>query len=198
MGFFRDYKYSSTQVTAIASDTNGGNFVWVAFKASGGNCLLLKVSATDLNQVYFTVVVPVSSINDMLVVNGYIFLAVTHPSIFSIAYSVSQPLTTFVTSAYPAGVTESPVVLTVDGSNNVYFLTPGLSAGTYATIVEVTSLNVLVQAIVLAQTPIFISNASSFTIDGSSNFWVITANQPGVLCRVWFTSVWNLQQTSLM
>jgi len=198
MGFFRDYQFDTTKVTAVCVDTNNGNFIWLAYAANGGSCILEKVSATDLTQVYFTVSVPVSAINAMVITNGYIFLAVISSQYYSIAYSISSPLTTYVTQSFPTGISESPVAAVV-GPSQVDFLTPGNAPGTYAAIVSVGTLNVWFQTIVLNQNSVFVNNAVSITIDSSSNWWIITGGTPGFLIRVWSVSgSWNFQETELI
>jgi hypothetical protein len=198
MGFFRDYKYSSTKVTAICSDTNNGNFIWLAFSANSGSCLLLKVSATNLTQVYFTVVVPVTSINAIQVINGYVFCAVTSPTIFSIAYLASAPLTTYITMNYPVGITESPIAVIAGNSSDVWYLTPGNATATFSALIQASNLNVFEQTVIMNQQSIYVNNAVSLSIDASSNLWVITTNNLGALIRAWFQSGgWDFQETVL-
>jgi hypothetical protein len=200
MGFFRDYTYSTTKVTAICTDTTNGNFLWVAFSQnSSGNCLLLKVSATDLNQVYYTVQVPVTCINSMVITNGYLFVAVTHSTYFAFAYSLSAPLTTFLTQFKPTGVTESPVAVATDSSGDAYFLTPGNAAGQYATVVVMNNTFTVLEVLVMNQEGVYVNNAVSLTVDSNTNVWVVTKNSPSYLVRIWLaTGGWMYQQSNLI
>ena len=202
---FQDYKYGLTKITSIAIDTNNGNYLWLAFAKNSNNvCLLKKVSANNLSQVYYTVSVPVNSINAMVVVNGYIFLAVTplssgtYLNVFSWAYSVSNPLTTWNYINNPVGVDESPIGIGV-GSTNLYFLTPGIISAEEAKIVSITTSNVYVETINLSQSAILVRNASCITVDASNNLWVGTNTTPSNLIRVWKpSSIWEIEETSLI
>lgn len=199
MNFYNDYQYGLQQVTAICIDTLNANYLWVAMAQNNGTCLLKKVSAFDPLQVYYTVSVPVSSINAMSIINGYIYLAVTHPTIFSIAYSLTNPLVTFISMNKPGGVTEGPISLISDATD-IYFLTSGDTPGTFSTVVRTNLLNVFQETVVLNFDSIAVHNAISINIDSSFNLWIITNQIPGNLIRLWTTSghIWNLQQTQLI
>jgi hypothetical protein len=198
MSYFKDYKFNTNKVTAICADTANGNYLWIAYAASGGNCILQKVSAYNLYQPYYTVSVPVSAINAMAILNGYLYLAVTHSTIFSIAYSLSNPLSVFISMNKPVGITESPIALCVN-STNAYFLTPGVSPGTFAAVVETTNLNVMLQTVILNQSNVYVNSACAITIDGSSNLWITTNTSPSFLFRVWLVALtWHFQETNLI
>jgi hypothetical protein len=192
---FNDYKYNLSKVTATCIDTTvtGNPYLWIAFAQKNGVCLLKKVSAFNPLQVYYTVQVPASAINALVVVNGFIFVAVTHATYFLFAYSVTNPLTTFSTINKPAGVTESPIGLTTDGSAFVYALTPGIITATVANIIQITGANVFSATIPLTG----ITNVSCITIDASNNLWCSTNESPASLIRVWNTGVWNIETTVL-
>jgi hypothetical protein len=195
---FNDNLYGlGSNVTAVCSDTTNGNYLWVAFAAVSGVCLLKKCSAMNPLQVYYTVSVPVSNINAMVVANGYIFLSVNHASIFSYAYSVSNPLTTFNSMNRPSGITESSVALAV-GASNIYFLTPGETTATPAKIVSTTQLNVYVETVQLHVSGFYAVSASGITVDNNANIWVVTHTAPVQLVRAWKVSgVWHIQDTSI-
>lgn len=199
MSFFRDYQYDLTEVTAICVDTTNSNYLWLAFaQNNNGICLLKKVSAFDLSQVYYTVSVAVTRINAMVVTNGLIFLAVTHATIFSLAYSVTNPLTTFTSINKPVGVTESPTAITTGNSAFVYFLTPGVASASVSYVVQVTNVHVYSATIELLVSGVMVRDASSITIDGSNNLWVTTNTRPTNLIRVWKVGlVWNIEETVL-
>jgi hypothetical protein len=199
MSYFNDYQYGLQQVTASCVDTNNANYLWVAMAQNNGACILKKVSAFDPLQVYYTISVPVSSINAMAIVNGYIFLAVNHSTIFSIAYSLSNPSTTFISMNKPAGIVEGPISLITDATD-VYFLTPGSTVGTFSAIIKTNLLNVFQEKVIMNFDSISVHNSVSVTIDASFNLWIITNQIPGALIRLWTTSghIWNIQQTQLI
>jgi hypothetical protein len=152
-----------------------------------------------LNQIYYTVQVPVSSINSIVISNGYVFLSVTHSTILSIAYSLTTPLTSFITLNKPTGITESSIACAVDNAGDVYFLTPGIATGQFATVVVTNNLNVIQEILVMNQEGVFVNNASSLTVDSLNNIWVVTQNTPSFLVRIWFASGgWMYQQTNLI
>lgn len=204
MSLFRDYQYNSTQVTATCTDTTNGNYVWIAFAYNNGACILKKVSAYDCSQVYFTVSVPVASINAMVVANSQIFLAVTplltgsNTSLFCLAYSVTNPLTTFTTLNFPSGVVESPVAIAV-GASLIYFLTPGNLSGTAAKIIAVTTSNVFSVTITMQVSAVFVHHASAITVaTGTGDIWVATNQSPVQLIRCFLvTSVYHFAETTL-
>lgn len=193
MSTFRDYQYNLTDVTAVCVDTTNSNYVWIAFaQNSNGVCLLKKVSAYDLSQVYYTVSVPVTKINSMAVTNGYIFLAVTHATIFAMAYSLTNPLTTFTTINYPSGIVESPIQVLVNGTS-VYFLTPGLSTHD-ATIVITSNALVYSSTIGLMESGMSFHSATAFTVNSTTgDFWVVASTTPVKLLRVYqiYGGSWN-------
>lgn len=193
MSTFRDYQYSLTDVTAICVDTTNSNYVWIAFAQNSNSvCLLKKVSAYDLSQVYYTVSVPVTSINSMTVTNGNIFLAVTHVTIFAISYSVTNPLTTFTTINYPSGVVESPIQVLANGTN-VYFLTPGLGSND-SKIVIATNALVFSSTVSLMESGMNFHSATTFTVNpATGDFWVAANTTPVKLLRVFqnYDASWN-------
>ena len=211
MNYFSDYKYSLTKVTAIALDESivGNPYIWIAFaQNSNGVCLLKKVSSSNLSQVYYTISVPATSINAMLVVNSKIFLAVTpllsgtYQNAFLWAYSVTNPLTQWTYINKPIGsgdleITESAIALTTDGTSYVYALTPGIESGTVATIVQATIANIYNATIPLEVSAVLVRDASCITIDASNNLWISTNTSPSSLIRVWNTGVWNIEETLL-
>lgn len=193
---FTDYRYNLTNITALAVDTNNGKYVWLAFANQGGSCLLKKVSAFNMNQVYYTITVPVTSINAMLVTNSQVFLAVTHSTIFNYAYSVTNPLTSSVFINKPSGVVESPIGIGLDGSA-LYFLTPGVSSAEPSKLIHVNSSNSYIETISLEASGILITDASCITVDTSHNIWVATSTNPSILARVWNSSGWHIEETRL-
>lgn len=207
MNYFRDYKYGITQVTAIVVDTTNANYVWIAFSQNSNKlCLLKKVSAFDLSQVYYTVQVPVASINGMVIANNHIFLAVSpeptsaSPNAFCYMYSVTNPLTSFTFINRPVGVDENPVALS-KGASNVYLLTPGIISATPAKVINVTQLNVFVETIVLQESALLVIEASTIVVDAIENLWVATNQAPSHLIRIFKTAEsapdWEFQETIL-
>jgi hypothetical protein len=199
---FNDYTFGSTQVTATAADTTNSNYLWIAFAQSNGSCILQKVSAYNLKQVYYTISVPVTSINAMVVYNGYLYCAVTHASIFAYSFSVTNPLTVNSTMNIPVGVTEAPIQIavgTVSATPYVAYLLPGITTAN-AKIVLSTPANVYSTTITLLQASpsVSVTLATSFTFDAASNLWVVTNTAPVKLIRVYKVgSTWTLASTTV-
>jgi hypothetical protein len=196
MAKFRDFKFDYSEVSAVAVDTSNGQFLWIAFKQKSGACLLRKVSAHDLSQVYFSMSLPVTSINAMIVLGSVIYLAVTDTTYAVYAYYTSSPLSGLIVfTKAEMNLNESPITMTSDASN-VYFLTQGISDP--AQIASIDSGSSYVSTIDLTESGLEVKNAVSLTADDSGDFWVITSDEPIGLYRVFFSSgSWTLQETFL-
>lgn len=198
MANFRNYQFNQSEVTAIAIDTYGGQFLWIAFTQKDGTCRLQKVSAHDLTQVYFTLELEVDSINCMKVLDQLIYIGVTHATDAVYAYYISAPLSyVSIFTKSELSLTESPIAVT-STATYVYFLTPGSESGNEAQIVNFDNAGSTVETINLTESGLLVSNAVSVTIDASDNLWVVTSSNPAELYRVFYeSSTWQLQQTIL-
>lgn len=198
MANFRDFKFDQSEVSAMAVDTDNGQYLWIAFKQKDGVCLLKKVSAHDLSQTYFSVSVPVTSINAMVILNSVIYLAVTDSTYAIYAYSTSSPLSgSLLYTLAELNLVESPIAM-VANTTNFYLLTAGESSGEPAQIAILDSDGNYVETIDLLQSAILVKYAISFTIDDDDNFWVVTENDPSELYRVFNQySAWQIQENIL-
>jgi hypothetical protein len=197
MPIFRSAHYSHRQVTATAIDQNSGLYLWIGFeKDTDDNCRILKVSANDLNQIYFDVDLEVNAIKKMYVKSTNLIVAVDHASNYLYRYAVSNPLSTPAAIARPAGVNEAPVAFADDGTY-LWWLFPGESAE-IAKIIKTTSIGTFQQTITLEQSGDEIHNAISITYrDG--DLWVVTNESPANLVRVHLVSgIWTLNVTPLV
>lgn len=196
MAQFNSYQYNQAQITAIAIDTTNGQFLWIAFAKVGTTCMLKKVSANDISQVYFSQSFTVDSINAIQIIGDVIYIAVTHATIAAYAMAVASPLTIQLPfTKTTLGVDEAPICGTQD-STQIYFLTPGTDSGENAKIVTFDNAGAFVETIDLQESGMTVTNATSFTIDSDSDFWVVTENSPSELYRVFYESGgWQLQET---
>ena len=196
MANFRNYNFDQSEVAAIALDTTNGHFLWIAFVQKDGACLLKKVAAHDLSQTYFSISVPVTSINAICVFGSNIYVAVTDSTYAIYVYNLSTPFTSYsLFTKAELSLTEAPIEITSDATN-IYFLTAGVSDT--AQIVQLDSYSFYITTIDLIESGLEIRNAVSFTIDASSNLWVVVSAIPGELYRVFLQSgSWQLQRTEL-
>jgi hypothetical protein len=187
MTIIRKYNFNLTEVSAIATDTYNGNFLWIAFKQNDeGNCLLRKVSANDLNQVYFTVTIATNKIKKLYVYSTSIYLLLDDTTLFAKILSLSNPLATGTNISILGGITENAIDCLIDESY-LYFLIPGNLSGTNTKILKYSTAGVYNSTIDLAT----VQNAKSFTIDTSNEFWVVTYDSPSSLIRVYYDGGWN-------
>jgi len=196
MANFKDYLFNQSQITTIVVDQNSGNFLWIAYTAVDGECLLQKVSASDLTQVFFSVYLPVTSINSIKILGTFLYAAVTHATIAVYKISVTTPLTsqtTYIKSTL--GITESPIAITTSATV-VYFLTPGIISGEEAKLVLFTS-GSYDETVDLIESAILIDNAVSLTVDSNEDIWIVTSDDPTKLYRVFFTTGWEIEETTL-
>ena len=198
MDNFRDYKFNQSQITALAIDTNNGQFLWIAYAKKDGLCLLQKVSAHDLNQVYFSIPMDVDSINSMIILGSTLYVAVTHALEAVYLFDVATPLTVEIRFyKEDFSFTESPIAV-ISGPNKVYCLTPGTGSGDISQIAILDDTGNYVETIDLQQSAIQVKNAISLALDTSNNIWVVTDGDPTKLYRVFFQSGgWIIDETIL-
>ena len=198
MATFRDYQFDYSEVMAIAGDTYGGQFLWIAFKLKNGTCRLQKVSAHDLSQAYFTLELAVDSINCMKVIGQLIYVGITHATDAVYAYYTAAPLSSVsIFSKSELSLNESPIAVT-SNSTYVYFITAGASSGNEAQMVYFDDSGNAVETVDLTESGLAIIDAVSVTIDASDNLWIVTSADPAELYRVFFQSGgWQLEETIL-
>ena len=197
MPTFNSYQLAQSKVTAIAVDTNNGNYVWIAYEQENTFCLIQKVSAINPKSVYYSISLPVTSINSMCVCGINLFVAVTDSVKSGYIISVTSPLSTQTTILKSAISGDSSPIAVVASANYAYFLTQGT---TYTSQISYfTSLGVWQTTINLSKYSIAVYNSVSLTVDANENLWIINNTSPTHLFRVWFQSggLWDIQQTIL-
>jgi hypothetical protein len=198
MATFKDYILNQKQVSFIVVDSNGGEFLWIAYAKSGTTCLLQKVSAYDLTQVYFSVSLAVDAVIDMRVLENKLYIIVEHSSYAIYVITVTNPLSSQTAfTKTELDITETPIALTTSATN-VYALTAGVSSGENSKIVSFDSVGDYVETIDLMQSAITVDNAVSLTADSNDNIWIVTDDDPALLYRVYLQSgAWIIEETTL-
>jgi len=197
MPTFNDYQFTQSQITAIVSDVANGQYVWVAYTQKDTFCLLQKVSAHNLSQVYYSISLPVSSINGLAIAGNNLFVAVNHSTIAAYIISISAPLSSQIQILKSTvSLTLSPFAV-IASTDFAYFLTQ--TTGLYPQLVSFNKLGIYQHTYTLNQSGIIASNAVSLTVDNNENLWIIDNSNPTNLFRVWFGtgSTFYLQQTIL-
>jgi len=196
---FRNYNFDKNQVTALATDTVNGEFLWIAFAkdATTGKCTLRKVSAHNPNQVFYNINLSVDSIVRLKIKSNSIYVAVEHSTIMGYKILTTNPLTSQVPINRPISIVENPIDIAV-GATYVYYLFPGDTSGENTKIVQVDTDGVIEETIDLYQSAEIVINARSITYE-NSNLWVITYTDPVDLIRVYQNSggIWTFSVTSI-
>ena len=181
----KNYNFSEKEISCVISDTGTNNYLWIGFKQNeSGDCKLIKVSANNPLQIYYTVEIETNEIKKFVVSGDYIYLALDDSTLIAQKYLRSNPLAAPTDFSIPSGVEEAPVDILADTYIN--FLIPGNESGKNAKIVRITTAGVLYETIDLST----ITNASSFTKVGDE-FWVVTDTIPGTYIRVYFDVTWQ-------
>ena len=177
----KNYNFDTTKVTAICSDTSSTNHLWIAYAKNASNvCILQKVSAHDLTQVYYEIEFSVDEITALHILGSYLYMTVDDSAYLGYKLGLNSPLTVQTAMAIPVGISEAPISIANDGTY-IYFLLPGNLSGEEATILKYSTSLVLNTTITLTG----ITNVKSFTIDTNSNIWCITYESPSKLIRVY-------------
>ncbi|MHA2013370.1 MAG: two-component regulator propeller domain-containing protein [Candidatus Helarchaeota archaeon] len=186
MTLIRNYNFSENQITAFAVDSAG--YLWIAFaQDANGNCAFQKVSANNPLQKYYDIDISVDEIKKISVSGSYVYLAYDDATYIGTKYSLLNPLTTYTNFSLPAGITEAPIDVLINGSD-LFYLIPGESSGLNAKVVKMSTAGVFDQTIDLAT----VTNAKSITIDsGSGDLWVCTNTDPSTYVRVYQQSGGN-------
>jgi len=177
----RNFNFNTTEVTAIASDTNNGDKIWIAFaKNSNDVCWVKKVSANDLTQVYFEFSLTVDAITDILWFDeDYLYITVDDDT--NLFYMTNPQAPTYPgpeAVLIPSGINEAPISIKDDGTY-IYLLFPGSAIGEDAKICKYNDTS-FVETIDLTG----INDAIGMTIDGT-DIWVVTNESPSKLIRVY-------------
>lgn len=195
MAIYKNYDYADKQVVKVITDTNSGNYLWIAFAINSTTCLLKKVSAFDPNVVYFSEEITVNKINTMIVVGDYLFLGIEDGTNFIYRYSVFAPGTTPLQVALPTGIIEAPVDVVLNGST-LYWLFPGTESGENAKIVLTDDSGTFIETIDLNQSGVIVTKASSIASDGT-DLWVVNDDNPSKIYRIYSSGGWNITENNL-
>lgn len=194
----RRYTYSNPTITASIPNTENDT-LWLAYAQNGsGLCTLKKVMGTSPDQIYFSLTRPVIAINDMKLNSPYLYVAYQDSTVFAEQISITNPLTSFISVAFPSGVIESPVAVTVN-FGDIWFLTPGLS-GNYSKLVRYDSSMVWQQTVTLDDVGFEITDAVDVCFDSNGDLEVITNTTPSKFIRVYDTggSIYAYQITETL
>jgi len=178
----KNYNYSRSEVSAICRSSN---YLWLAFEGSGGECTLLKTSAFNPEQIFFTLTVPVDKVRRMKVNGYYIYLAVESDTYSAIRYAVTDPLVTYDYLTIPSGIDEEKTVDVAFISTDSFFLVPGELSGENAKIIKVDSDFTYDSTIDLVKSGEEITDARTMDNDDNDNLWVATYTNPTKLIRVY-------------
>jgi len=193
MSIVRKYNFETSQISALAHNSVGGQFLWVGFlPIDSGVCNLKKVSAFDPLQTYFDLEITANKIVQLhSSALSFVYMAVDHETVCGYRYSVLTPNTGIVTYTKPVEITENPIGFTLDTSY-VYFLLPGKESGTEAKILKYSLTGTYLHTIELTG----VTDAIGITLD--SDLWVITDENPSRLVRVYGSGTsYNTQITTL-
>ena len=185
----RKHDFNLKEVTALVDDASNRNYLWVAFEKNASNiCEVKKISATDFTQVFYTVEVPVDRINDMIIVDDDLFLAVEESSpVVGYRIGTLHPLSDMEAISITPADFATPVSLTYIGTT-LYFLTPGAS-GEDAKVLIFETDGTYQEDVVLTD----ISDAQNITKDTNDNLWIITSGYPSTLVRVYDSGGYTFQ-----
>jgi hypothetical protein len=189
----RQFTQTYPTITKILTDDASGSYLWIAYdKDTDDICHLQKVSAFDLDQIYYDVEIEAKEIVDLKIYSSYIYVLYNNSTYLASRYSTTNPYTTTtVNFARPVGLAEEPVECTVMGSY-IYFLLPGIISGENAKILRYGITGTYNTTIDLSG----VTNANSMTNDGTY-IWVISNEDPGKLVRVWYDTTWLFETTNL-
>ena len=196
---FKNYNFDKKQVTALATDTLNGEFLWIAFAkdTSTGKCTLRKVSAHNPNQVFYTVTLAVDKITRLKIKDNSIYVAVEHSTIMGYRILTTNPLTSQTVILRPVSIVENPVDIAV-GDSYIYYLFPGNISGENSKIVQITTTGTVEETIDLTQSAETVIKARGITYE-NSNLWIITYTSPVNLVRIYTLSggIWTFTVTQI-
>jgi hypothetical protein len=192
------YNFDLTKVSAIAIDTTGLKYLWIAFEQNTNEiCELYKVSANDLYQVYFRIELEVDKITHIKESGSFIYLTVNDENLLGYKIVKATPLSIQYEIDKPSGITENAVDFEID-DNYLYFLIPNNVSGEIPKII-ITDLNGdYSETIDLEYPGEVIENVKSITKDDSDNLWIITNSNPTQLIRAYKSGEdWIIELTKI-
>ena len=196
MTIIKKYNYDMTKVTAMANDSNSGEYLWIGYAINSDDvCKLRKVSAHNPNQIYYELDLSVLGIKSIHSLGSYTYVAVDDSDYIMKIYTSSNPLSSSTSIDLPTGANEKPVDI-IDDGEYLYVLLPGVDVGENAKIYKYSTAGTLITTIDLST----ITNASSFTVDSDDNIWVVTNESPSNLIRVYLMSgeIYTYSTTNLI
>jgi len=182
----KNFNFTSSQVDTFITDSYLGSYLWIGFAKNEDYCVLKKVSANNLFQVYFNIEEEINAFQKFSIYSTYIYTALDDTNLIGKRYALSNPLTTTSNFNKPVGANESPIDIQVT-SNYVFFLLPGNVSGENAKIYKFTLTGTYVETIDLST----IQNVSSFVVIDDTNIWAVTNDSPTQLIRIYYDGTWN-------
>lgn len=193
MPIFRSFKFDLTDVTAMVADESSTRFIWAAFELDATVGLLLKkLDAFDLDQLFSEVQIDADKIVELIDDVNFIYGAVEDDINIGFRVLKTTPVTTITNFTIPIGVNEFPIDIVLDGID-LFYLTPGNASGEFAKVIKMDNAGTLDQVITLDESTKPINNAKSITVDTNNNLWIVTANNPTELIRLFQDSFGDYQ-----
>lgn len=187
MGTKRFTYPSDPSISALVADQLT-NFLWMAFEQdSSGNCRIEKQTAFQPTQTFFTLTRAVDQIRNMTLDASNLYAVYDDTTAFAEKFSLTNPLTSFTQITAPAGITESGIDIQVNGSD-IWVLTPGTGSGENAKMIRFNTSLVFQETVDLNKSGSIVTNARTFSVDGTGDMWVITYNSPAEYVRVFALS----------
>jgi hypothetical protein len=190
MTIIRRFVANTTKISKILVDDDS-EYLWIAYhRDSSGICHVKKVSAHDIDQVYFDIQISAQSIVD-LAIGG----SGTQKSLGVLYNDDSRVLTTYATEApfnteldfeKPFGI-PNPIALTIT-DDNIFVLLPGTSSGERARVLIYDLFTEFDTVIDFDESGESVYDATDIVADSNNNVWVITHTTPTQLIRIWFAS----------
>ena len=158
-----------------------GDKMWLGVLESGV-AKLRQVSTFNTKQIFFDIETNFTEIKRILVSGSYVYLALDDDEYIGARYNKTNPLSSYNYLAIPSGVNEGAVDLTLDGSN-LFLLTPGNASGENAKVIKFVGTSFDETIDLSVGNPIV--QATSITVDGSNNLWVVTYESPARLVKIY-------------
>jgi len=103
--------YDSTEITAFI---RSGDYLWVAFAAVDGVCVISKVYANDMTQVYFSVSVQANRVKQLAISNGSVVALLDSASYVLAYFADTNPLLGVTYTLRSSGSSYVPTILWAD------------------------------------------------------------------------------------
>jgi len=167
-------------------------YLWIAFEGVDSVSTIYKSSIFNPNTVYWNIDVVGDEITSLWQDTLYIYGSLDDTTNIGVKFLKTSP-NGFSYYVKQSGINEEAVDVIVDATY-VYFLTPGTISGENAKICKYNKTSLaFVETIDL--TTVF--NANKIDIDRSGNLWVLTATNPVILTKVYYSGGWSYTSYTL-